>query len=134
MPAYNDAATLTNSSGTSGKYLYALSDYGGYVGVAVGQGSYGYGRVVKTQSLNKLANISAEDFFLSDGAWYVEAQGDEYPVSESVEVYISDGDCWLSGETGLANVLADGYDLTLYYDRSPSKGGQIRIMIARSGD
>lgn len=134
MSAYNDAATLTNSSGTSGKYLYALSDYGGYVGVAVGQGSHGYGRVVKTQSLNKLANISAEDFFLSDGAWYVEAQGDEYPVSESVEVYISDGDCWLSGETGLANVLADGYDLTLYYDRSPSKGGQIRIMIARSGD
>ena len=37
---------------------------------------------------------------------------------------------WLSGEDGLTSVLADGYDLTLYYDRAPEEGGQVRIIVA----
>lgn len=134
MAAYNNAATLTNSSGTSSKHLYALSNNGGFVGIAFGQSTHGYGRVVKVQSLYKLTNISAEDFFLSDGSWYAEAQSNEYPISEKVEIYMDDANSWLSGEAGLTNVLADGYDLTLYYDRGPSEGGQVRIIVAESGN
>ena len=134
MDAYNNAATLTNSSGTSSKHLYAFSNNGGFVGIAFGQSTHGYGRVVKVRSLYKLTNISAEDFFLSNGRWYAEAQSNEYPISEKVEIYVDGADCWLSGEAGLTNVLADGYDLTLYYDRSPSEGGQVRIIVAKSGD
>ncbi len=134
MAAYNNAATLTNSSGTSSKHLYAFSNNGGFIGIAFGQSSHGYGRVVKVQSLYKLTNISAEDFFLSNGCWYAQAQSNEYPIAEQVEIYMDDTNGWLSGEAGLTNVLADGYDLTLYYDRSPSEGGQVRIIVAKSGD
>ena len=134
MAAYNNAATLTNSSGISGRYLYAFSDTGGFVGLAYGQSSHGYGRVVMVQSLKKLTNISAEDFFLSCDRWYAEDQNGEYPISETVEIYISDADSWLSGEAGLTTVLADGYRLTMYYDRSPSEGGQVRIIVAESAD
>ena len=134
MAAYNNAATLTNSSGTSSQHLYALSNNGGFVGIAFGQSTHGYGRVVKVQTLYKLTDIPAEDFFLSDGCWYAEAQSNEYPISEKVEIYMDDANSWLSGEAGLASVLADGYDLTLYYDRSPSEGGQVRIIVAESAD
>lgn len=134
MAAYNNAATLTNSSGTSSQHLYALSNNGGFVGIAFGQSTHGYGRVVKVQTLYKLTDIPAEDFFLSDGCWYAEARSNEYPISEKVEIYMDDANSWLSGEAGLASVLADGYDLTLYYDRSPSEGGQVRIIVAESAD
>lgn len=134
IDAFNNAATLTNSSGTSSKHLFAVSGPGGYVGVAFGQSTYGYGRVVKMQSLYKVTDISAEEFFLMNGDWYVEAQGNEYPISEKVEIYIIDGNTWLKGERGLTQVLADGYDLTIYYDRNPSEGGQVRIIVASAND
>ncbi|MGI5971299.1 MAG: S-layer homology domain-containing protein [Oscillospiraceae bacterium] len=132
MDAFNNAATLTNSSGTSSKHLFSGSANDSFVGVAFGQSTYGYGRVVKLLNLSKITSVSAEDFFQSGGNWYAEARNNEYPISEKVEIYISDADSWLSGEAGLANVLADGYDLSLYYDRSPSEGGQVRIIVANA--
>ena len=85
-------------------------------------------------TLYKVTDISAEEFFLMNGDWYVEAQGNEYPISEKVEIYIIDGNTWLKGERGLTQVLADGYDLTIYYDRNPSDGGQVRIIVASAND
>ena len=67
------------------------------------------------------------DFFLQDGAWYVEAKGNEYRVSDQVEIHLSDADMWLSGADGLASVLADGYELTPLLRPRP------RIREARSG-
>jgi len=134
LDAVNNAATLTNSSGTSSKHLFTVSGSSGYVGVAFGQSTHGYGQMVKVQSLYKIADVSAEEFFQMNGDWYVEARSNEYPISEKVEIYISDGGVWLKGESGLTQVLADGYDLTVYYDRSPSEGGQVRIIIASSTD
>ena len=61
----------------------------------------------------------------------MEAKGNEYRVSDQVEIHLSDADMWLSGADGLASVLADGYELTLYYDRSADQGGQIRVIAAR---
>ena len=80
--------------------------------------------------LRELEGIDNGDFFLQDSVWYVEAEGNEYRVSEQVEIHLSDADLWLSGADGLASALADGYELTLYYDQAPDEGGQIRIVVA----
>jgi len=120
--------------GTGSKHLLTVPGTDGYAGAAFGQSTHGYGQVVKVQSLHKITDVSAEAFFQMDGDWYVEARGIEYPISEKVEIYISDGGVWLKGESGLTRVLADGYDLTVYYDRSPSQGGQVRIIVASADD
>ena len=131
MTAYNDAATLTNSSGTTEKYIYTIrtvSDQ--YVGIALGQSISGEVRIAAVQTL-KSAKAEAEDFFLQDGDWYVESGRQEYRVSDQVQVHLTDADLWLEGTDGLERALADGYDLTVYYDRSADKGGVIRLIAAR---
>ncbi len=131
MEAYNPAAVLTNSAGRSEKYLCAISSSTDrYVGIALTPSSSGYERVSNIRRLRTLEDLDSGDFFLQDGAWYVEAKGNEYRVSDQVEIHLSDADMWLSGADGLASVLADGYELTLYYDRAPDQGGQIRIIVA----
>ena len=125
-------ATVENSSGVSEKYLSTVYvQSGSYVGVALGKSSQGYGRIAKVQTLTKLTGVSVEDFFQRGGVWYVETAAGDFPISERVEIYISGADTWLSGEDGLLNVLADGYSLTLYYDRALSEGGQIRLIQAK---
>ena len=131
MNAYNPAATLTNSAGRSEKYLCAISSSSDrYVGIALTPSSSGYERVSQIRRLRVVEGLDSGDFFLQDGVWYVEAKGSEFRVSDQVEIHLSDADMWLSGEDGLTSVLADGYDLTLYYDRAPEEGGQVRIIVA----
>ena len=129
--AYNPAATLTNSAGSSEKYLCAISSSSDrYVGIALTPTNSGYERVTQIRRLRELEDLSSGDFFLQDGTWYVEAEGNEYRVSDQVEIHLSEADLWLSGTDGLTSALADGYTLTLYYDRSPDEGGQVRIIVA----
>ena len=131
MSAYNPAATLTNSEGRSEKYLCAISASGNtYVGIALAGTNSGYERVTNIRRLRELDGVDFSDFFQQDGSWYVEAEGDEYRVSDQVQIHLTESDLWLSGEAGLATVLADGYDLTLYYDRAATAGGQIRVIVA----
>lgn len=132
LAASNRAAAIVNSSGTSSKYLCPYSNFGtyGYVGAALGQSSYGYTRVSDLCILTRLSGVTAEDIYLRDGTWYAEANGEEHRISDEVEIHLSSADAWLSGEAGLSSVLADGYTLTLYYDALPSKGGQIRVIVA----
>ena len=128
--AANRAATVTNAAGTSSKYLCPYSDFGNYayVGVALGQSSYGHTRVSGVCVLKRLGGVSAEEIFLRDGAWYVELGGEEYRISENVQLHLIDANTWLEGETGLASVLSGGYTLTLFVDALPSAGGQIRVI------
>ena len=126
---YNTAVTLTNSDGTTGKYLCAISANADYCGIALSRYDSTYSRVVKVQTLSRVS-ADADDFYLSGGVWYAEVGGTEYRVSDTVQIHLSDSNLWLSGEDGLASILADGYDLTLYYDRAPSAGGQVRIIKA----
>ena len=67
----------------------------------------------------------------SDGDWYVESGRQEFRVSEQVQIHLTGADLWLEGTEGLERILADGYTLTLYYDRPASEGGQIRIITAQ---
>ena len=129
MNAYNTAGTLTNSDGTTSKYLCTIASGGGYAGAALGRYSSAYGRVTRVQTLSRVG-ADADDFYLSGGDWYAGIGGTEYRVSDAVQIHLSDSDLWLSGEEGLASVLADGYDLTLYYDRTADTGGQVRIVRA----
>ena len=124
------AATLTNAGGTSQKYLYTMSYTNRYVGVALGQSAAGGTRIAAVQTLTS-AKADAEDFFLQDGDWYVESGRQEYRVSDRVQIHLTEADLWLEGAEGLASVLADGYTLTLYYDRSADEGGQVRLITAQ---
>lgn len=129
MSAYNTAAALTNGEGATTKYLCSLSASGGsFVGVALGQSSHGYGQVVKLQTLTRLSDVSGGAFFQQSGEWYAQVNGTEYPISQQVQLYVDSTGRWLSGWDGLTSALADGGTLTLYYDRAPSSGGQIRVI------
>ena len=130
MTAYNTAAVLANGQGSSEKYLCPLSISGQYMGLALGGGSNGYRKVTRAASLKSLSDAGSQDFFLQGESWYVQAGDDLYEISSQVQIHLSDADLWLSGEDGLATVLADGYDLTLYYDRAPNEGGRIRLIVA----
>ena len=134
MSSYNRAASVINSSGTTTKYLFPHSASGSYVGIALGQSDHGYGRVAAVQSLTKLSGVSAGDFFLKSGSWYVRANGTEYPVSDQVEIHLTASDLWLGGEVGLTSILADRYSLTLYYDAGVPSGGAIRVIAAANGE
>ena len=52
-------------------------------------------------------------------------------MSGQVQIHLTQADLWLEGAEGLESILADGYELTLYYDRPASEGGQIRIITAQ---
>ena len=127
---YNDAAALTNAAGTTQKYLYNLSGNSRYVGIALGQSATGDLRITAVQTLSS-AGAEAEDFFLQEGDWYVESGRQEYRVSDQVQIHLTQADLWLEGAAGLERILADGYTLTLYYDRGAAQGGQIRIITAQ---
>ena len=47
------------------------------------------------------------------------------------QIHLTEADVWLEGTGGLESVLADGYTLTLYYDRPADQGGQVRIVTAQ---
>lgn len=129
MAAYNTAATIRNSSGTSSKYLCTISPTGSYVGVTLGSSSAsGYTRVSKIQTLYRFA-ASPGSFFEQNDKWYTVYGGVEYPVSDQVEIYLSSTDIWAKGTDTLITLLSGDYTLTAYYDAAPTDGGQIRIIV-----
>ena len=130
QPIYNNAATLTNASGTSQKYIYTYAYTDRYVGTALGQSSSGDQKIAAVQTLST-AKADQDDFFLQDGDWYVESGRQELRVSDRVQIHLTEADVWLEGAEGLESVLADGYDLTVYYDRAADQGGQVRIITAK---
>lgn len=128
----NDAITVTNASGVSDKYLCTISvREGTYAGVALGSGLNDTGKAVKVQALVELKVVHGEDFYRADGQWYVEAEGEVWPVSDALQLHDTRGESWSAGMDGLMAALADGRTLTLYADRSAEAGGQIRIAAVR---
>ena len=136
MDAYNSAATLTNSRGTSEKYLCTIaSGTNSYAGIVLGQTDYGYQRVYDIQKLTRAGSMTSSDFFMQDGSWYAECGIDEVRISNKVQIYyLSGSGLWLEGTEALETVLADGYLLSAYIDRAASSGGQVRLLVADSRD
>ena len=129
-PVFNDAATLTNSLGRSQKYLcsLSLSSHNAYFGIALHSYNETYQDIVSAVKLTEAALPSGTSFSLSEDDWFVTVSGFQLPVSDAVQVYSESADRWLSGSAGIKTAIASGQPLTLWYDRTPTTGGQIRII------
>lgn len=127
---YNDAATLTNTSGTTRKFLssYGAVRHTAFCGVALGTGETAQ-QAAGVISLNSVA-VSTEDFFLQDEEWYVSCEDMILPVSEMIQVCITPSDTWLEGEAGVRAAISSGLSLRAYYEKDPTQGGQVRILTA----
>ncbi len=55
--------------------------------------------------------------------------GNEYPLSDRVKVYIANTASYTYSK--LNDVIGDNYILEAYYDKSPRRGGRIRVIIAK---
>lgn len=115
---------VTNSEGTSTPVFGSTPLYTGeYAGIA----STGGGDLAGYTTLTDITNISRSDFQQgSDGLLYVSAAGGLIPVSDEVQAYIVDSDTW----TTLANARSYSDNLTIYYDRTLSTGGKVRVVVA----
>ena len=109
---------------------------GDFVGVAVGQNRENKPIIKAVIQLQEIKGITPGDFFESQGATYVNANGRTYRVADEVECYrpISsnrlDTANWFSQETGaerLTACRAYSSDLTIYVD---PVGEQVRIVRA----
>ena len=109
---------------------------GDFVGVAVGQNRENKPIIKAVIQLQEIKGITPGDFFESQGATYVNANGRTYRVADEVECYrpISsnrlDTANWFSQETGaerLTAYRAYSSDLTIYVD---PVGEQVRIVRA----
>ena len=128
MESYNDAATITNSANPNGsaKYL-CLSATNGYGGLSYSVYNNAY-RDAKPISLSGGVKAGKSDFFQNGDDWYVTAGGYEIPVSEKVQVHVEAVGKWYGGEEGLMTALSSGMTITVYYDKTPDTGAQIRIV------
>lgn len=87
------------------------------------------GAVVKTITLTSAA-VSRNDF---NGSGYVEVNGILWRIAENVQIYNGKTGTWYVDSSSLGSaleqVLAYSNDLTVYYDRTASTGGMIRIIV-----
>ncbi|MGM9639491.1 MAG: S-layer homology domain-containing protein [Butyricicoccaceae bacterium] len=130
MTAYNNAVTITNSSGTISKYICSYSTSGSYSGIVLKDSSSNSYKVVSSVAkLYSATDVDDADFFAENGKWYALVKDYEIPVSNLVEVYISSVGKWYSGEEGLLTAISSGLDLTVYYDRTMTTGAQVRMIV-----
>jgi hypothetical protein len=131
-PSYNNAATVTNSSSESAKYLCTLSQSYEYAGLAVGAYSASLKRVTAVSRLTSLSGSTGDAFFQNGDDWYVTASAYEIPVSDTVEVYVASSGKWYRGKDGILTAISSGMKLKLLYDRTLSTGAQIRLILVQS--
>ena len=80
-------------------------------------------------ALTKLSSVGADAVHLTGDSWYLSTETLELPISQNVEVYLKTADTWLSGESGFLHVMSTDQPLTVYYDRTPDTGAQVRILV-----
>ena len=130
---YNSAATITNGSGTSSKYLssYQASTYSSFFGIAL-QSTGTHQEVVSLVTLARSTGLSADSFVLQGEDWSVVIGASELPVSEDVQVYVEATEQWLSGSAALQTALSAGKSLDVHYDRTADTGAQVRVIVVKS--
>ena len=128
MPVFNSATTMTNSNtpSESGKYI-CNTPKSGYGGLSMGGYSDIYRRAIAVE-LTKGGAVTTDSFFQIGDDWQAAVSGHEIPISENVQVYIEPTDRWYVGELGITTALSAGMKITVYYDRTPATGGQIRVI------
>ncbi len=114
----NHTLAIENSEGTTDTYLVGSVPKGTVGGLAPGADS----RVAALASLTSVSGVSRSDFSGSDT---VVADGTLLSISPEVQVYDETTDRWMTLEA--ARAFSDAF--TIYYDRTPQTGGQVRIII-----
>ncbi len=124
--------SITNDKNPSGsqKYIYTLSGASYYGGVALAKYSKNYSKVASVVKLNEEKDVASTAFYLnSDDEWYVKLPTARLPVSDGVTVYVKTTDKWSSGQEGLLMAISSEMKISVYYDRTPTTGAQIRMIV-----
>ncbi len=118
--SYNTTVGVENST-SDGSKMYVtgnrVSD-STYGGIAVS----GEGKAVSVVTLTRAAGIPRSDF---DGLEATVVNGVRIPVADEVQVYNTEAKQW----TTLEEAKSFASSFTVYYDKSPSSGGQIRVIL-----
>ena len=92
------------------------------------QGAQPPDRVVATVDLKALTNVGRAAFDMEEMT--VTVAGVSYPISSKVQCYNKTTKSWfVPGKEGMEAARAYSDALTLYYDRAPSEGGKIRMIV-----
>lgn len=86
------------------------------------------GKIAATVTLQSLTGVNRSAF--DPDEMTVTVAGVSYPVSSAVQCYNKSTKTWFSsGKEGMEAIRAYSDGLTLYYDRAPSEGGKIRLIV-----
>lgn len=130
---HNRTVTVENHSGT-GSAMVTTAPFtdGGFGGVVKGYGEVdGLPKAASVIDLTEIKNVSAADFFVSQGVTYVNANGKTYRVADGVECYKQATKEWFKQEKGsdrLAACKAFSSSFTIYVDPI---GEKVRIVVAQ---
>jgi hypothetical protein len=123
---YNRAVYVKNSDNIDGTTPIITGQpvtNGAPGGIAVS----GDGRKVEAVViLTEVKNVSRTAFYTVGGKTYLHLPSMDIPVAEKVECYNKLGKIWF-GSLNDARAFAE--TLTVYYDRAPSEGGKVRMVI-----
>lgn len=100
----------------------------GYIGdngVPGGVAVDGDGKLRSRVTLEAVEGVSRSDFFVSNGASYVNAGGKVYQVSNKVVCYNTTTKVWFTGDDPLYQIRAYSDDLTIYVD---PYGKKVRVI------
>ena len=86
------------------------------------------GRVGTTVTLTALSGVPRSAFNMTDMT--VTVNGVTYPIAQNVECHNKAAGSWFgNGAEGLNAARAYADTLTIYYDKAPSQGGKIRLVV-----
>ena len=109
----------TQKGGMGAKKMIAAKNwFETYGGIAVS----GEGKAVSVVTLTRAAGIPRSDF---DGLEAAVVNGVRVPIASEVQVYNTETGQW----TTLEDAKSFASSFTVYYDKSPSSGGQIRVIL-----
>lgn len=117
----NNTAAVENSAGTGTAYVLAgtvKDEAPGGLAVTTG------GKVAGVVYLTQAPDVSRADF---SGGETVLADGYYLPIADGVEVYNRTNGTWMT----LAEARAYAETFTVYYDKAPAEGGQVRLIVVK---
>ena len=131
-PVYSSAVTLTNGNGSSQKYLsaHALS-HDTYYGIALRSHSNALQQVASLVKLKRSQVFSSAALSLQENDWFASVNGYDLPLSDQVQIYIESTGQWLSGADNVPVAVSSGLPLVAYYDKEPTAGAVVRILVAQ---
>ena len=118
----NETSYITVENGQNGNF----NGVGGTSvneGTAVGIAGRGDGRVISTIELTRAGNLSVDAFYSTE---LMLVKNNEIAISEDVKIYNTITESWT---TSLEDAIAFCGTYTAYYDKTPTTGGQVRIIV-----